>query len=212
MEKLNPNSQCFAKYTSRQAISRFLARCELFKMVLNVKGSIVECGVFEGQGLMTWAQLSSIYEPYHFYRKIIGFDTFAGFPEVEGIGEIGDLCGDYEELKKCIELYDLNRPLGHMKKIKIIKGDFLETGKKFIKDNPHILVSLLFLDFDMYKPTKEALNLFLPRMGKNAIIAFDQINNPYWVGETQALLETFDLRGIELKQFPYEPNIAYLKR
>ena len=73
----------FSKYASRQALSRFLAQHELFKMILDVKGSIVECGVFRGSGLMAWAKLSAIYEPVNYHREIIGFDTFAGFPDVD---------------------------------------------------------------------------------------------------------------------------------
>src|SRR3954454_7100019 len=60
----------FSKYARRQEITRFLARHELFKLVLGLKGSIVECGVFSGQGLMSWAQLSAIYEPVAFFRRI----------------------------------------------------------------------------------------------------------------------------------------------
>src|SRR3989338_10344548 len=73
----------FPKYASRQVISRFLAQHELFKMILDIKGSIVECGVFRGSGLMTWAKLSAIYEPTNYHREIIGFDTFSGFPDVD---------------------------------------------------------------------------------------------------------------------------------
>jgi hypothetical protein len=71
----------FAKYVRRQSIARFMIQYELFKKVLNVKGSIVECGVHHGGGVMAWAKLSSIFEPYNYRRKVIGFDTFDGFPD-----------------------------------------------------------------------------------------------------------------------------------
>ena len=45
----------FPKYVRRQHLKRFLALYELFKLVLPVKGSIVECGVFRGFGVMSWA-------------------------------------------------------------------------------------------------------------------------------------------------------------
>ncbi len=70
----------FTKYVRRQDIARFLCRFEIFKRQLEVKGSIVECGVHHGGGVMTWAQISATLEPYNYHRKIIGFDTFAGFP------------------------------------------------------------------------------------------------------------------------------------
>ncbi len=40
--------QNFAKYIRRQDATRFLACYEIFKKILNIKGSIVECGVYRG--------------------------------------------------------------------------------------------------------------------------------------------------------------------
>jgi hypothetical protein len=44
--------QSFTKYISRQALSEFLARNELFKIIQNIHGSIIECGVHLGGGTM----------------------------------------------------------------------------------------------------------------------------------------------------------------
>src|SRR2546423_6607232 len=73
---LTEKMENFARYVPRQHLSRFITRYEIFKQVLNVQGSIVECGVFMGGGLMTFANLSTILEPYNFQRRIIGFDSF----------------------------------------------------------------------------------------------------------------------------------------
>src|SRR5438105_6607003 len=64
----NPDSvevklENFPKYVRRQPLKRFLALYELFKLVLPVKGSIIECGVYRGFGLMAWAKLSAMLEP-----------------------------------------------------------------------------------------------------------------------------------------------------
>ncbi len=72
----------FTKYVRRQHLKRFLALYEVFKLVLPVKGSVVECGVFRGFGLMAWAKLSAMLEPENLTRRIYGFDTFGGFPSV----------------------------------------------------------------------------------------------------------------------------------
>ena len=50
------------------------------KLVLDVKGSVVECGVNSGFGFMSWLKFSSILEPVNLTRRIYGFDTFDGFP------------------------------------------------------------------------------------------------------------------------------------
>ena len=44
----------FPKYVRRQNLTRFLVLYEIFKKVLDVKGSIVECGVNQGFGTMSW--------------------------------------------------------------------------------------------------------------------------------------------------------------
>jgi hypothetical protein len=211
----------FAKYCKRQELTRFLARHELFAKILNVKGSIIECGVYSGNGLMSWAQLSAILEPMAFWRRVYGFDTFEGFPQVSSSdssnskgaeakpGDISDAC--YEDLLECVKLFDLNRFLSQFPKVVPIKGDFCQTGERFLKDNPHLVVALLYLDFDLYEPTKKALELFLPRMPKGAILGFDEINNPEWPGETLAMLECLNIRDIAIQKFPYEPNIAYIQ-
>ena len=91
----------------------------------------------------------------------------------------------------------------------LIRGDAAETIPKFIADNPHLVISLLFLDFDLYEPTKAALQHFLPRMPKGAVIAFDELDNPIWPGETQALLDIVGINKLELRRFEWDPYTAY---
>ncbi len=202
----------FTKYIRRQKLTRLLVQYEIFKEILNVKGSIIECGVYRGFGIMAWANLSAVLEPVNLTRRIYGFDSFVGFPDVskKDKGNIGDLCADsYDELKKLIEIYDSNRFLGHIPKVQLIKGNAIKTIPKFIKDNQHLVVSLLFLDFDLYEPTKVAIENFYPRMPKGAIIAFDELDNPIWAGETTALLDTIGINKLKIKRFEFDPYIGY---
>jgi hypothetical protein len=65
------------------------------------------------------------------------------------------------------------------------------------------------LDFDLYEPTKIALEHFAPRMPKGAIIAFDELDNPLWPGETLAMLEAFRDKPLRLERLPFDPYIAF---
>jgi hypothetical protein len=214
----------FAKYVPRQNLARFLVRYELFKMIQDVQGSIVECGVLFGGGLMSWAKISAILEPYNFQRRIIGFDSFEGFPEIHEadlrgrperksahLKEGGFHAGDaFEDLTQSIALFDISRFLNHFPKVHLVKGDFLKTAPKFLEDYPHLVVSLLYLDFDIYAPTKCALEHFLPRVPKGGIIAFDELNEEAFPGETIAALDHFgSLNGLRIRRFPFEPRISY---
>jgi len=209
----------FTKYVPRQSLATFLAKNEIFKKVLNVHGYIIECGVFLGGGLMTWAQLSAIYEPYNHIRRIIGFDTFEGFPELGEIDKKGEniihkrkgglKTKALEDIEKCIELYDLNRPLGHIPRVQLVVGDAVKTIPEYVEKNPHLVVALLYLDFDLYEPTKVAIKYFFPRMPKGAVIAFDELNQPYWPGETLAVLDEIGIRNLKIQRFEFEPKISF---
>ena len=206
----------FPKYARRVPLKRFLAMYELFKLVLPIKGSVVECGVFRGFGTMTWAKLSAILEPENLTRRIYGFDTFAGFPTIAtqdhaaDMPEIGDLSsGSEAELLHLIEQYDADRYLGHIPKVQLIKGDIAETLPKFVADNGQLLVSLLFLDADLYEPTAVALEHLLPRMPRGAVVAFDELDNPKWPGETVALLERLNISTVSLRRWEWDPYISY---
>jgi len=210
----------FTKYVRRQNLARFMVQYELFKRQLKIKGSIVECGVHNGGGVMSWAKISSILEPYNYHREIIGFDTFEGFPSITEIdkensqakiGMFSEKYNIYEELSACIEEYNENRFLNQIDKIKLVKGDANITIPQYIEDNKYLLVSLLYLDFDIYEPTKTALEYFVPRMGKGSIIGFDEINNKDWPGETMALLESLNLKNYKIESFPFEPNISFIQ-
>ncbi|WP_430789354.1 TylF/MycF/NovP-related O-methyltransferase [Actinoplanes sp. G11-F43] len=206
-----------ARYARRAQVTRFAALYELFKLALPVKGSIVECGVFRGSSFMTFAQLSAALEPTNLTRRLYGFDSFGGFPEVgardrpEATGaRAGDLASDsYDELTRLLEIYDTDRFLGHLPKARLIRGDVTQTIPRFVADNPHLMISLLFLDLDLYEPTKTALRHLLPRMPKGAVLAFDELDNPLWPGETAAVLDEVGISSLELRRFDFDPYIGY---
>lgn len=208
----------FAKYVPRQTQTKYLAKYEIFKQVLNVPGAILEFGVLAGGGLMTWASLSAILEPINFQRKIIGFDTFSGFPSVSeqdtrGKSEHAVPGGygidSYADLRECIRLYDMNRPLNHMPKVQLVRGDVTETLPRFLEDNSHTIASLIYLDFDLFEPSVAVLKHMLPRMPKGAILAFDELNVEQWPGETLAVLDECGIRNLRLQRVPFEPYITY---
>jgi hypothetical protein len=216
-ESIETRLENFPKYVRRQQLKRFLAMYEVFKRVLPVKGSVVECGVLHGFGVMSWAKLSTILEPENLTRRIYGFDTFAGFPSVSkndssGFAKSspGDLSApSYEELLELIAQYDRDRFLGNIPKVELIKGDIALTAPAFVESHPHLLVSLLFIDCDLFEATKAALEAFLPRMPKGAILAFDELDNPLWPGETLAAVESVGIPKLRLQRLEWDPYISF---
>lgn len=211
----------FSRFVRRQRISKFIAHYEIYKKILDVSGSIVEVGVHAAQSLFTFGHLSSILEPYNYTRKIIGFDTFCGFSEISdndispstssNVKLGGFIYEDFESIEKAIHAFDMNRPLGHIPKIFLNKGRVEDTAIPFLETNPHILVSMLHLDVDLYEPTLHSLNTFLPRMSKGSIIIFDEVNQEGYPGETLALLKSNLLNTYKLERFSFEPGLSYIQ-
>jgi hypothetical protein len=210
----------FAKFVPRQTLARYMALGEVFKLVLEVQGDILECGVNWGGGLMAFAQLSSILEPVNLQRRIVGFDTFSGFVKIACQDAKGALhtaerrAGGYAadcltDLHECVSLYDRNRFIGHVQKVVLVPGDVAQTIPSFLAQNPHTVVSLLHLDFDLYEPTKTAIEHLLPRMPRGAVILFDELNNRTWPGETVAVMEMLGLSKLRIKRFAFEPHMSY---
>jgi hypothetical protein len=218
---LSQRLQTFPRHVRRQDLARFLVRYEIFKMSLETHGSIVECGVFAGGGLMTWAQCSAILEPYNHTRRVIGFDTFSGFPDTHEndtaagrsehlrSGAFGTTETMVEEIQNLAAIHDRNRPLGHIPKVKLVQGNACETIPLYIEQNPHTLISLLYLDFDLFEPTQAALMHLLPRVVKGGIVAFDELNSEDFPGETMALIESVGLANAQLRRFTTDPYISY---
>jgi hypothetical protein len=212
--------EAFTKYVSRQALTKLMARYELFKLQLETNGSIVEVGVHRGASLMAWAQFSAILEPVNYLRKIIGFDTFEGFPSLSdkdsaGVSEHlktgGFAIGEDPEadLRRAVELYDANRLMSHIGKVELVRGDASRTIPDYVARNPHLVVSLLHLDADIYAPTKAALETLVPRMPKGAVIAFDELNMNLFPGETLATLEVLGINRLRLRRFPFATSLSY---
>jgi len=210
--------RAFTKYVPMTEFPKLFAKYELFKKILPIHGAIVECGVHQGAGTLTWGVLSSIFEPVNHIRKIIGFDTFEGFASInekdKATGnenlKVGGLAVNTEtELLEAIRLYDQFRPLGHISKIQLVKGNAMQTIPSFVEANPHLVVAMLYLDFDLYEPTKLAIEKFLPLMPKGSVIVFDELYNEQWPGETVAVKETVGLTSLRIERFPFHPQISF---
>jgi hypothetical protein len=147
----------------------------------------------------------------------VGFDTFAGIAKIsphdlgsKSTQRLGGCAVDsIEDLKECIRLYDLNRPIGHIPRVELEVGDATETIPAYVEQNKHLVVAMLYLDFAVYEPTRVAIETFLPRMPKGALIVFDELTQAACPGETQAALDTVGLRNLRIQRFPYCTAISY---
>src|SRR5262249_28589713 len=156
-------------------------------------------------------------EPVNHTRKIIGFDTFEGFPSLNDKDVIGNSdhlsvgglnAGAFADIQQGVALYDVNRPLNHIPKIELVKGDITHTMPAYVKANPHLVVALLYLDVDLYEPTKMALECLVERMPRGAVIVFDELNTKLFPGETLAVHEVLGLHRLRIERFPFDSYVS----
>ncbi len=200
--------------STRQQFASSLFRIQLYLKVKNVKGSIVECGVHKGNHLMLFYNLLQVCEPISFNDKVIGFDTFSGFASLSSkdkkIYSKNDFNNtNYEFLKELIEINRKNDLMGHINKVELVKGDAVKTIPKYVKKNQSLIIRLLFLDFDLYKPTIVALENLYNLVPSGGIVAFSELGLEKWVGETIAFKEFFKDKKVKLKKFEYDPYQSY---
>jgi hypothetical protein len=204
-------------YVNRQTLSRILFMHELYQKIVNVHGIIMEFGVRWGQNLALFESFRGIYEPYNYNRKIVGFDTFAGFPELNAKdGELvakGDygVTDNYEVyLERILQYHESESPIPHKKKFELVKGDACITIDEYLRQQPETIVALAYFDFDIYLPTHKCLEAIRDRLTKGSVLAFDELNCPEFPGETLAVKEVLGLDRYAIRRSPLNPLCSYL--
>lgn len=192
-------------------IRKVLIHYELFKMTSQVPGAMIECGVFKGVSLSRFVMFRSLLEN-DCSRKIIGFDTFGAFPETQYeldkavrqrfIEEAGGESISVEQMTSVLE------HKGCTTGVELVKGDICETVGKYLQENPHLKVSLLNLDTDIYEPATVILENFWPRIQKGGILILDDYG--VFPGETRAVDDYFRDKSVVIRRFPFSSTPCYI--
>ncbi len=206
-------------FLNSKNLARILFMDYIYKKIIDVHGIVFEFGTRWGQNIALFSALRGIYEPFNKLRKIVGFDTFTGFPsvtdrdnkELEFIRKGGLACTEnYDDyLRKIMDYQEQDNPMSHIKKYEIIKGNASIEIKNYLAKFPETIVALAYFDFDIYKPTFDCLLNIKNRLVKGSVVAFDELCDHDSPGETQALEEVFGLKNIRLKRYPYASRVSY---
>jgi hypothetical protein len=178
----------FSLFAGTHTLGNKIFTYEILKKTAGIPGDVAEFGCWKGSNLMFLAKILTLLEP-NSPKKVIGFDNFCGLPKPSkedgpyALSQIGKYKGDLETLRLAINLFDLDN------KISLIAGDALKTIPKYKKDNSHSVFSFCYLDFDLYEPTKVALDLIEDSLSVGGVIVFDEALTAEWPGETLAMKE-----------------------
>lgn len=188
----------FFHYSKPERLMKSIAHYELYKNIIDLPGSIVECGVFKGNSLIRLATYRQYFEN-DYSRKIIAFDVFGKFPLtsfekdkifrenfIKNAGEVGPTA---EEIEKIL----VSKGIGD--NVEFVKGDILYTVKDYIEGNPNLKISLLHIDVDLYEPTKVILENFYPLIVNGGIVVFDDYS--IFPGATKAIDDFFGTKQVK---------------
>ena len=201
-----------------KALSRILFMDFLYRKAVEVQGVVMDFGTRWGQNMALFTALRAIYEPYNRHKKIIGFDTFEGFPSVHekdgssqmiAPGNIGVEDNYLEYLEQLLGFQEGDNPLSHIQKYDLVVGDATRRIQDYFGEHPETIVALAYFDFDLYEPTLKCLEVIKPRLVKGSVLGFDELNDPDSPGETLALMESFGLNNVRLKRYPHASRVSY---
>ncbi|MEQ9412031.1 MAG: hypothetical protein RIK87_30245 [Fuerstiella sp.] len=205
-------------YLLPMELKRFLFFADLYQQMISVPGVIMEFGCRWGQNLATLQSLRSILEPYHHRRRLIGFDTFSGFPEVAPEDGTADpvakgaynVTTDYAAyLQQLMTLRETQAPMAEVQKFEVISGDVCATLPDYLERHPETIVAFAYFDMDLYQPTLECLKLLKGRLTQGSIVGFDELNHASFPGETVAVQEALGLGNIRLTRSPFSADECY---
>jgi len=179
---------------------------ELVKEVEKLKGDIIELGVHKGN---TSLLIKKILDIYKIKKKLFLLDHFSGLKNFskndpkKSKNFKGRYKSSINKLKDFIKFFNF-------KNVEIINIDAEKLTIDHFKKNKF---SLIYLDMDLYKPTKISLEVLSKKLVKNGLIVFDQGNSSIW-GETQAAKEFIkknkNFKIVFIDSF-YQPNLVIKK-
>jgi hypothetical protein len=204
-------------FLSGDVLARILFMHELYQRILPVHGAIVEFGVRWGQNLALFEMFRDIYETHNVTRKIIGFDTFEGFPSVhkeDGTSEqafVGNypVTAEYEKFLAKILAFHQSNSL-RLNPFELVKGNASETFEQYLETHPETVIALAYFDFDLYEPTKRCLELLQDRVTKGSVIGFDELSAEVFPGETVAVREALGLSAYSIQQLAVYPRASFV--
>jgi hypothetical protein len=186
----------------RESLEHFIYFKEVYDLIADIEGDIVECGVGYGHSFLKLCCLAH-YENKG--RKIYGFDSFQGFPEPskEDISPRNPRKGEWnvatvETIEQLLLAADFEMSFIR-NNVKLIKGFFKDSLHRYDGEG----VAFLHLDVDLYQSYKVTLEYFWPKVVKGGVVLFDEYKQPAalrkFPGASRAIDEFFGSLASQIK-------------
>jgi len=189
---------------------RFFSLVQLFRKTLALEGMVAECGCF--RGLSSYLLCSTLQQADAAFdgRGYRIFDSFAGLSApsqedaIEGEGaQVGRLRHMTRAGNFAASLDKVKAALSAFPRIEYFPG---WIPAAFPKEDG-VRYRFVHVDVDVYKPTRDSIEYFYPRLVPGGVIVCDDYN---WPGARQAIEEVCARVGVEFATTPYTQ--AYIVR
>jgi hypothetical protein len=170
----------YGLYSGDTNLFKTLTIYDIVKRIKNIKGDIIEFGVWKGN---TSFLIKKILDVYKIKKKIYLFDHFKGLihftknDSKKGLIFRNKYIGNKKLIKEIIKFFNF-------KKIYIIDKDATELTEKFFTGKKF---SLVIMDVDLYEPSIKILNSIEKNLSRKGLIVFDEGNSKIWSGEKKAM-------------------------
>jgi len=132
----------FLGSTGPDRLQKIFARYELFKLVQDAPGDIVECGVFRGSGVYTWVKLLCLFKP-NTEQRVVAFDFFETSREVEFRYAIDKECLEaHAEGWTSQEVLIANCKAWGFERLKLIAGNVAATTREYARSQLGARISI----------------------------------------------------------------------
>ena len=191
-------------------ISDFVSHLEIYKMILNLPGDVLEFGVYKGSSFIQFLSFREYYENFE-SRSIVGFDAYGKFPDDVKLDSDKSFIRKFEKegghgiSESDLDVYLKKKNLSNYS---LVPGNIFNTLPDYLKNNPEKKISLVHIDVDVYEPTKFILEHTWDKIVKNGICILDDYG--FGEGETKAVDEFMHNKNILIQKLPYKYKPSFI--
>jgi hypothetical protein len=206
-------------YMRSTILAKILYLNELYTLIKDRPGIIMEFGVWWGQNLALFESFRGVYEPYNYMRKVVGVDTFTGYSapkQEDGTHELVaegqySVTNNYDQyLSEVLQYHENENVMYQVRKFELLKGDAPVVTEEYLKRHPETIVALAYFDMQLYEPTKRCLELLKPHLIKGSVLAMDELYSWEFPGETIAFNEVLGLGRYQMYRSQFLPDRTYV--
>jgi len=187
---------------------------DLYEKILQIPGCILELGVQFSPNIFLLQELRRSLEPYNASRRILGIDTFTGFPDYLTSEEKKIKIKKrgfsvpkkfYKDLSNLLNSIYKNENL-ILPKPEIFEGKSEIVLRDLLKKDSSIMFSFVIFNMNLFKPTYQCLKIIYKNLQKGTILFFNEFGCKQYPGETKAVMQFFKEKKIKIN---YRHGVTY---